>query len=320
MKLLLTTVILSIALLLSGCSKNNEINKQYSIGIIQYTNTNTKTLFGFKDKLYSLGFIEGENTTYIDYGYAKSFDEIQQKLVKIMTQNPDIIFSSTTPASIAAYKIAKKDNIPVVFAPVNDPVKAGIITNLKAPGEHITGVRLGSSDDKRLEWLTILNKETKRVLVPHNPKDKSANTTIETIKHAATTLGVELILKPIHSKEEFNTLLANLPDDIQAIFLPRDGFIMSRNKDFAKACQEKKIVLSTPRYEHVQDGATTGYGFIGYVVGKQAARIAGAILNGTPPGDIPVETAEDYFFINIEVLNKINLKVGNNILRQAYKE
>ena len=319
MKSLFFIILTSFSLFIVGCTDRTEPSKNFKIGIIQYTNINAQALIGFKDKLASLGYIEGKNVTYIDYGYADSIEEIQPKLKKVMEQKPDIIFSSTTPASISAYEITKASMTPVVFAPVNNPVKAGITNNLRIPGEHITGVTLAPSDGKRLEWLTLLSKDIKQVLVPYNPKDMSSIISIESITKAADDLDIELTLRPLNSKAALQNLLTDIPDNIQAIYLPRDGMIVSRNKDFIDVCLKNKIVLSTAKYEHVLDGATTGYGFIGYMIGKQAGRMVASILNGTKAGDMPVETAEDFFFVNLEVVNKIGLHVENNILRQAYK-
>jgi len=306
--------------LLIGCSQNNNAKKIYKVGVIQYTDTNKNTLKGFKAGLHALGFIENDNVAYINYGYANNFDEIKEKLTKIINEKPDVIYASTTPATIFAYKMTKDLNTPIVFGPVNDPVKAGIIENIASPGENITGVMLTPSDAKRLEWITVINKNAKNVLIPYNPKDKSSITTVNVVTKAAEDLGTRLIPYQVETDTDIKDLINNLPEGIDAIFMPRDGLVMSNVQKFAEVCINHKIILSTPRYEQLAEGATTGYGFVGYKLGQQAARIAATILKGAKAGDIPVETADDYFFINMEVVNKIGLDIDNTILKQAYSE
>lgn len=321
MRLLIVLSLVLSAMLPAGCIKHKEKEKHFKIGVIQYASTNAQTLLGFKDKLHSLGFIEGKNVTYLDLGYAETIEDIRPKLTKILAEKPDLIFSSTTPATIAAYEMTRSNNIPVVFAPVNDPVKAGIVSNLILPGgENITGVRLGPSDDKRLEWLTLLRSDISRVLIPYNPEDQSAVISLEAIINAAVVLDIELVTIPVSSQTAIDQLISNIPDDVQAIYIPRDSSVMSRNSDFVFISRQRGLILSAPIYELVQAGATTGYGFIGSLVGEQAARMAGIILNGVAPGNIPVETAEDYFFINFDAINEIGLKVPDSILRQAYRK
>jgi len=233
---------------------------------------------------------------------------------------PDLIYTSTTPATLRAYKKTKGLHIPIVFGPVNDPVKAGIVTNVRVPGENVTGVRLTASDPKRLEWLKILKPDIKTVFVPYKKNDTSSNITVSLISNAAVDIGLKIIKYPVKDKQDILNMLMNIPEETEAIFLPRDGLVMSSIKDFVRVCTEKKLILTTPRLEQVQQGATTGYGFIGYELGKQAARLADTILKGTDPGLVPIETAEDYLFINTDAANQIGLQISNIILHQTYKE
>jgi len=317
-RILLT--ILSITLLLSCTNGSKTDEKDYRVGIIQFTNTNDKTRQGFIDGMTSRGYIDGQNIEYIYFGNAYSFNEIDELLDRIISLKPDLIYSATTPATIRAYKKTKDLGIPVVFGPVNDPVKAGVVSNLRAPGENITGIRLTASDPKRLEWLKMLKPDLKKVLIPYKKDDTSSNITVNLVASAAVGMEIEIIKYPLLTKEDVLNLIDKLPEDIDAIFMPRDGIVMSAVKEFAAVCLEKKLILTTPRLEQVQQGATTGYGFIGYELGKQASRIADLILKGTDPGLIPVETGEDYLFINNDVANKIGLNISDMILRQAYNE
>jgi len=317
-KNILILTMLAVFLTLSACSKEKHIEKTYTVGIIQFTDTNNETRRGFLAGLKNYGYIEGENLRVIFDGPANTFKEINEKLEKIIEQKPDLIYAAPTPAAIAAYKMTKGTDIQVVFGPVNNPVTAGIVKNLKSPGENITGVGLAASDQKRLEWIKLISPETKNVLLPYNPADKSSQKTLKDVKDIATKLGMEVHEYKVTAPEEVLELTKNIPENTQAIFLSRDGMVMSKIEEFASIGIDKKIIVSTPRYEQVQQGAVTGYGFIGYELGKQAARLASAILKGAKAGDLPVETALDYLFINQTTAKAMGLHISDSILRQAY--
>nr|CRH05748.1 Conserved protein of unknown function. ABC transporter substrate binding protein [Candidatus Magnetococcus massalia] len=274
---------------------------------------------GFKAQLRELGYRDGKEVSYLFEGAAASIAELEPMAKRLLAEKPDLIFASTTLASKTAKRVMESARVPVVFAPVNDPVAAGIVSQIKRPGEHVTGVRLGNSDPKRLEWLVKVDPAAKRILIPFNAKDSSALTSLQRIRGVADQLGVLLVERSVTRREQVTALINQPPEEIDAIFLPRDGLVMSRIKDFVKMATAHKLSLSTPRYKQVEAGAVMGYGFTGYALGRQAARLADQILRGAKPGDLPVETGEDYLFINQRTAKEIGLKVPVEVLKSAYK-
>jgi len=157
----------------------------------------------------------------------------------------------------------------------------------------------------------------KNVFVPYSPADKSAEASLRMLDSASPKVGITLIKKPFYPDTD---IFADgyIPAGIDAIILPREGRVMSRIRDFAKYCLEHKLPLSTPRYAQVKLGALTGYGFNGYDVGQQSARMAHLILSGRPVSAVPVETSKDYLFINLKTAGQIGIEISDSILRQAH--
>ena len=65
--------------------------------------------------------------------------------------------------------------IPVVFAPVFDPVKSGIVKSLVKPGGNLIGIKAGGHSAKALYWLLKVVPDIKNIFVP--PSSLSANST-----------------------------------------------------------------------------------------------------------------------------------------------
>ena len=291
--------------------------RQITIGVLQFTANNLTTLDGFKAGMEELGYREGENVRYVFDGPAATRSELDMKMAELLGAQPDLVFTSPTPATLIAQQATRTSRIPVVFAPVNDPVAAGIVSDIRNPGENVTGIRLAASDGKRLQWLKEISPSLSKVFLPYNAAGKSALTSYGNAKAAAEALGVELIGRPVRSVEEIRAAMEEIDEDVDAIFLPRDGMVMSRIKEFVALTTERRIMLSTPRLKQVQQGALTGYGFIGFELGKQAARLADKILKGADPGTLPIETAEDYLFVNLGTADAIGIPIEDHILRQA---
>jgi putative tryptophan/tyrosine transport system substrate-binding protein len=289
-----------------------------TIGALVYGSHNVATLEGFKAGLEERGFIEGKNITYLFDGPYKKIKDLDTGMEKLMVQNPDLIVVTTTPGAQAAKKATNQKKVPIVFGPVNDPVSAGIVESQKQPGDNITGVRLTDCTAKQLEWAVRISPWINKIFIPYNPNDKSSLISLQKLKEAVAMFGFHLTAKEIQNHEEIDALLGNFPTGFDAIFLPRDGMIMSRIEDFAKVAKQKKLILSSTRLEMAKKGALFGFGFNSFELGRQMARLADLILHGSNPGKLPIETAEDYLSINLKVADILGITISENILRQAH--
>lgn len=289
------------------------------VGVLQFTANNLSTLRGFKAGMTDLGYIEGETVRYRFEGPVNRIVDLDAALQRLLAHRPDLLFTSPTPATLAAKRATAASKLPVVFAPVNDPIAAGIVDAIHHPGQNITGVRLGASDGKRLQWLAEISPGIRRIFLPYHRHDKSAITSLRNAESAAVKLGLQILARPVADREDLDVVLKTVPDGIDAIFLPRDGMVMSRIDAFIRLSKERRVVLSTPRLDQVEKGALMGYGFIGFEIGRQAAGLADQILGGQSPGDLPIETAEDYLFINLETAREIGLDIEAYVLRQAHR-
>jgi len=289
------------------------------IGVVQLTPVDSTTLQGFKEGMAQLGYREGKDVVYLDEGPAGTIDRLEPLIRRLLAAQPKLLFVSSTPATQAVKKHLGSTAIPVLFAPVNDPLGAGIVASLKAPGGNITGIRLPAGDDLRLEWLKKIAPTVKRVYLPYNPGDRSALASLALARQAAAVLGIELLAEEIRNGEAVRPALAALPANIDAIFLPRDSTIEARIDDFTAVALKRRLPLCAPSLLQVEAGALFSYGFEHRQIGQQAARLADQILRGVSPADLPVETAESRLAINQVTARAIGLPIPGEILRQAEK-
>lgn len=310
-------LILVVAAWLTKQTFTSKEEKTVVIAVVQFTCNNLDTLEGFKTGMAKAGYAEGRQVKYLIPDPAKSREELDRHLAQVLAQKPDLLFVSPTLAAVAAKAATAENRVPVVFAPVNDPVSSGVVANIQTPEANLTGVRLAPSEGRRLQALLSLVPNATKVFVPYNPKESSAMESLHQIRDAAVALGVEIEATPIGAPHEFPITTELIPAGAGAIFMPREGLVMSRFKEFLAVADALGIPLSTPRLDQVEHGVTTGFGFIGTEVGMQAARMATRLLEGVPPSRIPVETAQDYLFVNLEAAAKIGLKVKESSLRQA---
>ncbi len=288
------------------------------IGVLLFTDTNLTTLRGFQDGLAEAGLRPEAEARYLFPGPAMTPAELAAQARALLAARPDLIFASPTPAALAMKQALAEAgaSVPVVFAPVNDPVAAGVVRDLSRPEGSLTGVRLAQSDDKRLESLLDVAPGARGVLVPYNPDDPSAQATLDVLRRARGQLGVTLLEQPFTAASRPDGP-GFLPPGAQAVFLPRDGLVLSRIADFVRLCAARRLPLSTPRLDQVEQGALAGYGFDPREVGRQAARMARLLLAGQPVSSVPVETAHDYLFLNLDSAARMGLRVPEPVVRRA---
>ncbi|OOZ41274.1 hypothetical protein BOW53_04660 [Solemya pervernicosa gill symbiont] len=286
------------------------------VGLILFTAINSETAAGLIEGLERYGYREGDNVEFVGREIVTSADQLDKRVAQVIAADPDVIVSTSTPGTLATQKQAAPRNIPVIFAPVNDPVASGIVADYKQPGGNVTGIRLATSDGKRFEWLLKLKPSMRKIYIPYTEGDPSAEVTLRQIREVAKAKRVDTFALSAMPGASIEKLLTQMPANIDGIFLPRDSRIEANVALFAAAAEARGIPLAAPSKQQVDQGALFCYGFEHRRIGRQAARLVAEVLKGTAVGNLPVETAENYTFLNMKSVNAIGLEVSDAMLRQ----
>lgn len=304
------------AFLLVACQGSEE-EKINSIGIVNLTSSLDSTIDGFKEGMEELGYVEGENVIYVYDGPTNSIDGLDAAVDKLLEAEVDLIFAVSTPAVIAAKNKTDGTDMPILFAPINDPVASGFVESLSQPGGNLTGIQVGGFLPKEFEWLLTLDPSIETVFTPYNPDDSSATLGWTILGEEAAASGITLITPEVGSAEDVAAAIATMPESVDAIFLLTDSMVLSQLPAFTAVASERGLPVASINQAQVEGGALMGYGPEFFPVGKQAARLADQILKGVPPSDLPVETADFFFSVNMKTANELGLDISNGILQQA---
>jgi putative ABC transport system substrate-binding protein len=313
---MVVSLITAVILVMSGCAGAPK-PETYTIGVILFAPPLEGAYTGFKQGMTDLGYVEGENVTYVYAGPTDSIDKLDGVAQGLVEANVDLILSISTPATLAAKKATAENNIPVVFVPVTDPVGAGIVPSLTQPGGNITGVTFGLQEVRRLEWLKKIAPNVNRVYVIYNPNDSSAMLALKTVNDTAPGLGLEIVAQAANTVEEIDAALADLPADIDAIYLLPDSQTESKLTDILAVANAHNLPTSVANVSRVKDGALFSYAMKLELGGKQAAGLADRILKGVQPADLPVEMTEFFLAVNLQEAQVIGLDIPDDILSQA---
>lgn len=292
-------------------------DKTYTIGVVNLGAALEPVLEGFKSYMEENGYVEGENVTYIYDGPVNEIPPLDAEAQKMVDADVDLILSLTTPASQATKRVTADNHIPVVFAPITDPVSTGLVESLANPSGNLTGVTFGPQVGLRMEWLLRIDPSIKRVWIPYNSDDASPIAALAILEDNASALDVEYETVVARNPDEISAAIENIPDDIDAIFLLPDTVNVSNVDQYIQAALEKDLPLSVPSKPAVEQGALISYSMDFVEVGKQAGRLGAQILEGAKPSDLPVEVSEFFLTINLHTADTIGLDISTEILRQA---
>jgi putative ABC transport system substrate-binding protein len=288
------------------------------IGVVSLTEVDKRTLEGFKEGMAKLGHVEQQTVQYLVGQPSGTNEAARQRIAELLSQGVDALLVSSTPVTQIAKELTGKQavKVPVVFAPVNDPVAAGIVASLREPGGNLTGIRLPVGDKLRLQWLHDLAPQVRKVLVPFTPMDQSAQVTLQQLREVAVPLNLQLLEVPVEETATLEVVIEKLPR-ADAILLPRDSRIEAKIDQWLDYARTRRLPLSAPSLQQVERGALYSYGFMHREVGKQAARLMDQVLRGIPPGELPVETAESFLGVNLRAAAEIGLAIPDPVIRQA---
>jgi putative ABC transport system substrate-binding protein len=308
--------VIVLGLLLSACGGTTQ-TKTYTIGVVNYVPFLDQVLEGFKAKMAELGYVEGKNVTYIYHGVTAPDPQTMDREVKsLLDQKVDLFLTMGTLPTLTAKQAVAGTEIPVVFAPVINPVAEGAVESINRPGGNVTGIQNGHTIAKALEWLHRIVPEASQVHVLYHPEDEVARTSIKPLPEVASTIGIELVLDEAHTPEDALAAIKAMPKDAALFFVPSPS--LEPLGALIDAAAKRGLPVGSSSHSHLQNGAVVTYAAIFPVMGEQAARMADQLLKGTKPADMPVETAELFLNINLKAAQTLGLDVPDATLRQAH--
>ena len=222
----------------------------------------------------------------------------------------DVIVAIATPAAQGAATAAQGSGIPIVFSAVTDPVDAGLVNSLEAPGGQITGTSDAIPVEKIFALARELTPDVKSYGLIYNTSEDNSLSVIAQVKAYLEEMEIPYTEGAVTTSAEVQTSAQNLLSKCDAVFAPIDNTVASAMGVLAdEAIRAKKPVYAAAD-SMVADGglATVGVNYTN--MGTQTADMVLKVLTGTPAGEIPVEVLRDNaVVINAETAAAIGVEI-----------
>lgn len=280
-------------------SSNAWAEKRIGILIFSSQSRYLEAVRGIRDALKEAGFGEGQTNIILfnaEANKAKAVELVQQ----IATANMDLVFTVGTHASIAAAQKIK--DVPIVFAQVYDPVKAGIAQNWESSGNNTTGATTKLPMSKLIESL-IQFVPVKKLGVLYTPGEKNSEAQLKDLQDIQASYGIQVIPVPLNNAEETMQLLPLVIGSTDALYVTGSNLVNSQISHILDLAIKAKIVTISHLEDLVDQGVLLGVAPSSYLIGRLAGEKALKVFLGAQPSSIPIETLKQFDVI-------INLKTA----------
>ncbi|MCI5903314.1 MAG: ABC transporter substrate-binding protein [Blautia sp.] len=285
----------------------------YRVGIIKYVDDASLDQIeqAIMDELDAKS-AEGEDTySYEGLVYNGQADGTQLATIEasLIDEEPDIIIPIATPVVTTLLSALEDSDIPVVFSAVSDPVGAGIVDSMEAPGMNVTGTSDALNTNAIFDLITTANPEIKKVGLLYSQSEDSSTQAIADAKAYLENAGIEYVEKTGTNDTEVIQAAAALVDEgVEAIFTPTDNTIMKAELAIFETFAEAGIPHYAGADSFALNGAFCGYGVNYEQLGTETADMAIEILKGADPAVTPVKTFDNGIVtINTEIAEQLGI-------------
>ena len=233
---------------------------------------------------------------------------LTQIISNFIADDVDIMIGVATPVAMAMQAATEDNGIPVVFAAVSDPVGAGLVESMEAPGSNVTGTSDYLDTAAVMQLITAADPDVKNIALLYDIGQDSSTAAIAHAKEYLDANGIAYGEYTGTTVDEVTLAVqALIADGVDAVFTPTDNTIMKSELSIYEMLQEAGIPHYTGADSFALNGAFLGYGVDYAALGVETASMAADIaLDGAKPAETAVKTFDNgCATINTETCEKL---------------
>ena len=324
-KLTAVAALLALTLSLTACGGGGDASssaapagdKTYKIVMIQLVENGAfeDMKKGFKaemEKEYGAGKVEFVEKSA--QGDASNMNTIAQEMAG---GGYDLVATIATPASQAF--VNQKSDTPQVFIAVSQPVKAGLLSDMKKPDKNATGTQNPIPVEGIFNLAKEVKPDIKTVGILYSANEVNSNATAKDAKAQLEKMGLKAVERTVSNSSEVKQTADSLAAETDAIFVPNDSLIQDAIALVVDAANAHKIPILGSSKVMVDGGALLSVAIDDVDTGAQSARLAIEVLNGKAVADVPaIAINGDMVDINMAAAEKLGISIPQAIQDKAH--
>ena len=273
--------------------------EDYKVGIVQYVDDASLNQIteNIEKELDAKGEELGVTFNYADYFSNAQADSsvLNQISTDLLADQVDVIVAIATPVAMVMQSATEDTDIPVIFSAVSDPVGAGLVESMDAPGGNITGTSDALDTATIMNLMLAANPDLKKVGLLYDTAQDSSQNAIQDAIAFCEENGIEYEEKTGSTTDDVILAAQSLiADGVEAVFTPTDNTIMTVELSIYELFNDAKIPHYTGADSFALNGAFCGYGVDYANLGVATADMVAEVLTGDADvAATPVQTFDN---------------------------
>jgi putative tryptophan/tyrosine transport system substrate-binding protein len=277
----------------------------------------------FQEGLREAGFVDGQNVLFERRFARGDYERLPALAAELLALPVDLLTAFGTPAVRAAKTASMKSAsaISIIFAMAADPVTEGFVESFNRPGGNMTGITSISSTlaPKRLDLMReffLGDAPIAMIINPHNPFSEAERRDTEVAVRAVN--GRVEFLTASNQAEIDQAFAAIRPGRFSIVIISGDNFYLTQMQRMAALATQARVPAIGPVREFAAEGGLLSYGANIADVVRQAGVMAGKVLKGAKPAELPVQQPTKFeLVVNLKTAKALGLTIPDKLLALA---
>ena len=280
----------------------------------------TGMIAGLKEK----GWEQGKNLELKLYN-AEGDNAVSQTIAKEMAGGGyDLLMTISTVSLQSVANANKAGGTPHVFALVSDPSVAGVGVSKANPldhPKHLAGFGTMQPIPQAFKIAREMNPALKKVGVVWNAAEANSEAQVKLARKVCADMGIELMESTVDNSsgvaEAAGALVAR---GAEALWMGGDVTVMTAADSLIATAKKGRIPVFTVIPPNVKKGSLFDLGADYSEVGRLAGNLAGEILSGRKPADVPITNVmPEMLALNLQATKDLQTpwQVGDDLRKRA---
>ena len=220
---------------------------------------------------------------------------MEQIIADFLTEEVDLMIGVATPVAMRMQTMTEGNGVPVIFSAVSDPVSAGLVETLEAPGANITGTSDFLNTNALLDLVFAANPDADKIGLLYDLGQDASTTPIADAKAYLDARGIAYVDATGTTTAEIQMAVESLiAAGVDAVFTPTDNTIMTAELAIYETLADAGIPHYCGADSFALNGAFVGYGVDYAKLGRETANMAAQVLlEGADPASLAVMTFDN---------------------------